>query len=120
MSSFKYFSQPAEPSIFLNYYDLIFLIVLNVLFYLIYIRKKIKLDRIQKITWILLFFIVIPLVSIKIELIQIFNTFTVIDGFNLIYTYFRFPTWWIIGIVNYVILKIVIKNKSRFTEIFET
>ncbi len=104
------FSQPGEPSSFLNFFDISFLIILNILFYFIYLRNRIKLDALQKTTWIVLFLIVIPLVSIKIELINIFKTYPVIDGFNLVYTLLRFPTWWIIAILNFVLLKIILKN----------
>jgi hypothetical protein len=30
---------------------------------------------------------------------------TNVDGFTLLYTYFRFPTWWFIGVLEVVFLR---------------
>ena len=110
MDLFKTFCYPAEPGFLLNYFDICFLIILNISFYFIYIKNNVGMDALQKITWFFLFGIVIPLVSVKIEINSIYRAYAVVDPFNLWYTFFRFPTWWTIGVLNYILLRAILKK----------
>lgn len=73
-------------------------------------KQILTLCRIQKIIIRILFIIVIPLVSAKIELSNVYHTFDVVDGFNLLYIYLKFPLWWIIGMLNIYLLNKKVKR----------
>lgn len=107
-----FFFVAAEPTTILNYFDLSLLLFLNILYYFIFIFKKVSLTGIQKITYGLLYLFILPLISVKIEIDNVYRTFTTVDGFNLLYTLFRIPIWWLIGFINYIIIKTVIKKSE--------
>ncbi len=54
--------------------------------------------------YFLLFLIIIPYLVIDVELAYAKKHFPMSDGPNLVYTFLRFPTWWIIGIIDLVFL----------------
>lgn len=102
---FDFFSQPAEPFTLFSYPDILILVILNVLFYFVYLKNKVKLDLLQKICWFLLFGIAIPTISNRIEVYNVYNKFTMVDGFNLWYCFLKIPVWWFVGILNYFLIK---------------
>ncbi|SIS40135.1 hypothetical protein SAMN05421639_104518 [Chryseobacterium shigense] len=56
------------------------------------------------------FLIIVPVLSIQIELNNVHHQFKIIDSFNLLYVIFKFPVWWMIGIVNIYLIKIKVKK----------
>jgi len=90
----------------IGYFDyLIFaiLIFLNIKFW--------KTDFENKIGCLLVLFLfgfLLPLISMIIEL-QIVGEW--MDSFEVIYTYLRFPTYWVIGIIQMVIIGIRLSRK---------
>lgn len=70
-----------------------------------------KFKIIKKRNWILylvafLFFgFVIPLLSVDFEIEKATKDQPIVDNFTLLYTYFRFPVWWFIGIIEIFILR---------------
>ena len=48
----------------------------------------------------LLFGFLLPLISMIIEVQRVKMTIGIIDNFEVFYTYLRFPTYWIIGIIQ--------------------
>jgi len=53
-----------------------------------------------------LFGFILPIISIIIELQRVKLNGGWMDGFEVIYTFLRFPTYWIIGFLQLIILKI--------------
>jgi len=103
------FREPAEPFTFFNYSDFLILIIIYFILYVLIKKQLLKLNTIKKII-IGFFFIVIPMISIKIELNNVYNKFEVVDGFNVLYVILKFPLWWVIGILNVYLINIKVKN----------
>lgn len=97
-------SEPTEPFTLFNYSDIAILILFNIVIYFL-LKKTTIIDNKLKVIFMILFLIVFPLVSIKIEINNVHKKFEVVDSFNLLYTYLKIPIWWVIGILNYYILK---------------
>ncbi len=53
----------------------------------------------------MVFGLVIPYFSIDFEIKKAIKDQPVADGFNLLYVYLRFPTWWFFGVVEVLILR---------------
>lgn len=60
----------------------------------------------------ILFGIVLPFISMKIEILKVKSEFEMIDSFNLLYTMFRFPMYWIIGICQFILINVHDKRKK--------
>ncbi|MCS3531899.1 hypothetical protein M2373_003318 [Chryseobacterium sp. JUb7] len=75
-----------------------------------------KYKIIKKRNWILyliaflLFGLVIPFFAVYFEVQKVIKGQPFVDNFTLLYTYFRFPIWWIIGVSEFIFLKILIKK----------
>lgn len=75
-----------------------------------------KYKIIKKRNWVLyliafLFFgFIIPFFSMDFEISKVTKDQTNVDGFTLLYTYFRFPTWWFIGVLEIVFLRSQLKR----------
>lgn len=59
----------------------------------------------------LLLFLVFPILSVKVEIMNIYSEYETVDGFNLLYTLFRWPTWWIIDLLEIKLFDSII-NKN--------
>lgn len=109
-----FFNEPAKPFMSFTYYDIAFFILILIINIYIYRnRKNIKINRFTKIFIFLLFFILIPYLSNTIETRNIYKKFTIVDGFNLWYLIFKYPVWWLIGIVEILFLSKI--QEKRFT-----
>ena len=107
--------KPENPTILVNYYDIAILTAIGIFNIVIWRYGKGTIINWKTMTaWFLLFFIVLPMISIKIELTCIYyeRNPDYIDGFELLYLWFRFPTWWFWGLVEFVILKVVNKKTA--------
>ena len=102
---FDFFLEPSEPLTLFTYSDILILIVLNILFYFVYVKNKVKVDLLQKTCWFLLFLIVIPYFSIKIEVSNVYRKFAMVEGMNLLYCWLKIPVWWVVGFLNYFLIK---------------
>lgn len=93
---------------FLGPFDIVILIA--VIFYNYYQRN----DKINKTQFILLalpvFGLALPLVSMMIEIALVKMTKGVTDSLETLYTFLRFPIYWILGVIQ--ILVIAIKKQS--------
>lgn len=99
------FTEPAKPFTLFSYSDFAMLVIFNILLYLFLRWKMIILNKKLKIAFILLFFLVFPFISNKIEINNVYKKFKIVDGFNLLYTLLKIPIWWLIGILNYYAIK---------------
>lgn len=89
-----------------NYFDwFIFLLILIFNFGVWKYKFLNKFSFLGYLFFFLLFFLIIPIVTIDIELAYAKKEFPMSDGFNLIYTILRFPTWWFIGILEFLFLQ---------------
>jgi hypothetical protein len=77
-----------------------------------------KYKIIKKCNWIvnlvafLLFGLLVPVLSMYFEIQKVTKDVEIVDNFTLLYTYFRFPTWWFIGILEMSCLKFIL-NKTK-------
>jgi len=55
---------------------------------------------------IILFGFVLPYLSALLERQYVYETHEMVDGFNLLYLFFRWPTYWVIGFFEFSFLKI--------------
>ena len=51
----------------------------------------------------LLYVFVFPIISMAVEIEIVSRKHDMIDGFNLLYTYFKFPVYWILYIIQRMI-----------------
>lgn len=81
-------------------FDLTVLALLIVATFL-FSKKEVKIG-----CWIpgLLFGLILPIVSIHFEIEKVTSEIVVMDSYTVLYTYFKFPLYWIIGIVLFAIL----------------
>ncbi len=87
-----------------GYFDLILIIVLIFFNYCFWKKFSIFNNCLPSAIFFALFGIVLPLISIFIE-VQV-NSSPGDDSFNLLYVYFRFPVYWVIGIIQLIIISI--------------
>lgn len=84
---------------YFDYAIIAILIVLNIVFW----KKKIKYNT-GCIIGFLLFGIILPIVSQYIEVQRVKDSIGIMDNFEVLYTFFRFPLYWLIGILQSLIL----------------
>lgn len=87
----------------LGYFDcwvLGVLSLLNILFW----KKRIS-EKFGCFLGVALFGIVLPLISQGFEIKRVQTTIGIIDNFEVLYTYFRFPVYWAIGIIQAFVLR---------------
>lgn len=93
------FNEPSEPLTYFNYYDIIILIVLIFMF-TFFTNDRIKVDRIIiRVIKVALVFLIIPILSMGIEIQLAVNKFGIDDSFTLLYTYLKIPIWWFLGVI---------------------
>lgn len=106
--------QPATPYALFGYFDFILLAIVILFNFLI-----IKFDFVKVITWkvailrSLVLFLVFPLLSIKVEVDNVYREFVIVDGFNLLYIWFRWPTWWLLGIIEIIVSNQIVNKKAQ-------
>jgi hypothetical protein len=91
----------------IGYFDYIIfgvLVFLNAFFW----KKRFK-QNIGCLIGLIVFGIVLPITSMFFEIRRYNAEYKYIDAFELLYTYFRFPLYWVIGILQSIL--IVIKNR---------
>ncbi len=95
----------------INGYDLIIytiIIIANILYYIKFrnIEVSKSIGFVFHFTLFFLFAFVLPIITIGFEISIETSKYKIIDNFNLLYTYFRFPIYWFIGFIQFVIYKI--------------
>ena len=82
-----------------------FIVIVSLLF-LNVLMLKIKLKQnVGCLVVGLIFGIILPLVSIKLEIDRATEKTEILDNFELLYTYLRFPLYWFTGIGQLFLLK---------------
>ena len=84
---------------YFDYAVIAILIILNIAFW----KKKIK-HNIGCIVGLVLFGLVLPCISQYIEIQRVKNSIGIMDSFEVLYTYFRFPLYWLIGTFQSLLL----------------
>lgn len=91
---------------------LLILIVANTIAYFKFRDKK--LGCIATFGIIVLYIIILPLLSQGFEIRRVVSVNGTDDSFTLLYTYLRFPLYWILGIIQLIIITIFFRpNKSN-------
>lgn len=83
---------------YFDYAIIIILIFLNIKFW-----KRDVVGCLAILAGIFLFGLVLPIVSMLVEINRVERTIGIIDSFEVLYTYLRFPTYWIIGTIQAVV-----------------
>lgn len=93
-------NEPATPFLLFNYYDFLILIVV-ITSSIILNKKRVNLinKRLAIVFKVLFLFVFIPYLSIQIEINNAVAKKGIDDSFTLLYTFFKIPIWWFIGIV---------------------
>lgn len=93
-------NEPATPFLLFNYYDFLILIVV-ITNSIILNKKRVNLinKRLAIVFKVLFLFVFIPYLSIQIEINNAVAKKSIDDSFTLLYTFFKIPIWWFIGIV---------------------
>ncbi|WP_248724913.1 hypothetical protein [Seonamhaeicola sp. ML3] len=92
----------------IGYFDYIvigFLIFLNIRFW----KKKTEMKT-GCILGGVFFGFILPLISMIIELQRVKMTIGIIDNFEVLYTYLRFPSYWGIGIIQAIVVSVKRNN----------
>jgi hypothetical protein len=87
------------------------LILANLLLWRVKFKKKLCCFLI-----VCLFGLVLPMISMGFEIDKVKSErpeHTIIDNFELLYTYFRFPVYWGIGIIQSIILLVKEKKDDK-------
>jgi hypothetical protein len=107
------FLKPAEPFTLFSYSDFAILIGLNLVFYFLIKHNYLERNKIHKMMIAILFIIVVPFLSNMIEIDIVNRTYSMVDGYNLLYTLFKIPVWWLIGLLNIISLHFFLKKKEK-------
>lgn len=101
-------------SVFFGKFDffVLFLILIFNLFYYYNIRI-IKLHTSIYILFFIIIILIIPYVSGVIEARNAVKLNGIVDGFNLVYCFFRFPIWWLIGFGELIIIQTILHFKLK-------
>ncbi len=106
--------EPCTPSTLFGYFDILLLSVIILFNFLIW-----RYDIIKVINWkvislrFVFLFLIFPLLSTKVELSNVYRKFDDVEGFNLLYIWLRFPTWWVIGLIEIVVTNLIINKKQK-------
>lgn len=65
--------------------------------------KKIK-NNIGCLIGGLIFGLIVPIISQKLEIDRVASEREILDNFTLLYTYFKFPIYWIIGAIQIAVI----------------
>lgn len=88
-------------NLFFGYFDLVVLFVL-IMFNLFKRNFSNTTSCLPATLFFFLFGLLLPIISMFVE-IQL-NSSPGNDAFNLLYTYFRFPLYWMIGFIQFIII----------------
>lgn len=107
--------------IFFGIQDLVLLALLILFYSFVRSAKHKYLKRIIQFFFIVLFAYLIPLFAATFEVQRVLYFYQengdLIDGFNLLYVWFRFPLYWLFGIgiivTNYFIIKKRVTNTKK-------
>ena len=100
----------------IGYFDILIILLVVLADFLIW-----KYSLIKKLDWKVLFvlfillFVAIPYISTRVEQYRVHQVETDIDGFTLLYIFFRYPTWWVIGIIEILTLRKIVENRNDAT-----
>jgi hypothetical protein len=113
----RFENQQIEYIMILGIFDfLVIALIIITNFYLQQTRTEISFN----FPWVMLFFMlfsfILPIISSMIEIAIVTKKFDMVDGFNLLYVYFRWPIYWIIGIIEIIMLNIFRKSHESETE----
>jgi lipoprotein signal peptidase len=104
-----------SPNHYFGYFDIVFwVLILLSIFALYKSKRRIHTGLIIGIT-LIIFGLVGPIASAIIETKIVHDLYDTVDAFNLLYLYFRFPVWWVIGIILSVLLLVIQKKKKGDT-----
>ena len=81
----------------LSYFDFAVIITLTLISLFARISNKKITNKPGCLIWGLLFGLTLPIISQKIEIDRVASEREILDNFTLLYTYFKFPIYWVLG-----------------------
>lgn len=106
--------KPTDTAFLFGFFDLLVLAAVVLLDLLLWrYRLPKKMDWKVVAGCLLLFVVVIPMYAARIEAANAKRESLVIDGFELLYVWLRWPLWWIIGTVELLVLHRLSRLSSK-------
>jgi len=94
-----------------GYFDIVVFIAIVIINFLIlkdYIKIRFeKLGRWYSLVFVLLYGFILPFLSMGFEINAVTKDEVIVDSFTLLYTFFRFPMYWLIGLLNHLLYKLL-------------
>ncbi|HUH51961.1 MAG TPA: hypothetical protein VLZ11_07665 [Flavobacterium sp.] len=88
----------------IGYFDYIVFAIL-LLLNSIYWRKLVSI-KMGCLVGGLMFGLVLPMISMHLEIQRVARTIGIIDNFEVVYTYFKYPIYWFVGMAQLLVLTI--------------
>lgn len=95
----------------IGWFDIVFIVILISLNIKLW-RKKLNGKRVIFVG-LLLFGLILPVISQIIEIQRVKMSIGIIDGFEVLYTFLKFPFYWIIGTVQLIVIGIIFGNRKH-------
>jgi len=94
-----------------TYFDLSILILVIVFnLSLILKKRKITISNLNIILFVISFLFILPYLSTEFESHLVHSRNEVVDGFNLLYLWLKWPIYWLVGAIELVFLFLFKRN----------
>lgn len=106
-------NEPGTPFLLFNYYDFLLLAILIIGLAVLKNKKLNFINRKIVIVFrIFILFVFTPYLSTQIEINNLVAKNGIDDSFTLLYTLFKIPIWWLIGMILLFFNSIIDTRKS--------
>ena len=62
---------------------------------------------------LVLFGIILPIISMMIEITRVQNSTGIMDNFEVLYTYLKFPIYWILGVIQFILFAVRMSYQNK-------
>jgi len=97
-------------------FDIIIVISLVAINYYLFSKKKnVELSWYFIAIYIFCFLVLFPYISIKLEVYIVRSCYDIdaLEGFNLAYIWLKWPLYWVLGVIEFIILYLIISRKNE-------
>lgn len=106
--------KPTTPTVLIGYFDIVMFLLLlafNLLVWKFDFLKSLNCGILLIFSVVL--FIIIPLIASFFEAHLVHSTYEMVDGFNLLYIWLKWPIYWLVGIIELILLRLILLNKKE-------
>jgi uncharacterized protein YqhQ len=95
-------------------FDIITIVTLLLVNFIFWKKRNKSVHRnIGCLLGILIFGLLLPAISQKLEIDRVVSSHgKVLDNFELLYTFMKFPIYWIVGIIQIILISKYFKNRT--------